>query len=84
MMSHFGNLVDVIHAEWTDNDPRLKTNLDVFNAATVSGDTLEVAAAKTPTGTYALRKNYSSVQIDRALPIGATGRYNDVSIFFRR
>jgi hypothetical protein len=84
MMAHFGNTVDVIHAEWSDNDPKLMTNLDTFNAATATGDTLEVAATKTPTGKYAHREKYTRVQIDRALPVGATGKYNDVSIFFRR
>jgi hypothetical protein len=84
MMTYFGNSVDVIQAEWSDNDPRLKSNLDAFNAASAAGDTLEVAATKTPTGKYALRKAFAKIQIDRALPIGASGRYNDVSVFFRR
>jgi hypothetical protein len=84
MMTHFGNNVDVIQAEWSDNDPKLKSNLDAFNAATAAGDTLEVAVTKTPTGKYALRKAFTKIQIDRALPIGANGRYNDLSVFFRR
>jgi hypothetical protein len=77
MMAHFGNTVDVIQAEWSDNDPKLKTNLDAFNAAIVAGDLPEVAAAKTPTGKYAVRAGYTPVSMDRF-------RHNDVSVYFRR
>jgi hypothetical protein len=83
MMAAFGGAaVTAIEGAWSNANPDWRTNLDAFNAATLQGDSEEVAATRTPTGKYATRKGCTKVTVVHALPAGATGHYSDVLVRF--
>lgn len=86
VMDHFGNdSVDVIEGRWEDTNPAWTTNLKAFNKILGTRSvTLADAATLTPTGTYATRRGYTRVTVERAIPEFARGEYTAVLAEFRR
>lgn len=86
MMVHFGDAaVDAIEGQWELTNPDWTANLVEFNRITGSTNLTEaMAAARVPTGIFATRRGYSKISVVASNPIGARGRYKEVSVQFRK
>ena len=87
MMDHLGDdNVDVIEGQWEDQNPEWGTNLEAFNNLLRTNPSLDElgAAARVPTGIYAIRRGYSHLTIKTLEPKHARGFYKDVLVEFRK
>lgn len=77
MMAHFGDRVSVVRGDWDHGD-----NLATVNQLTLSGASVESAAAQTPTGRYAAAHGYRVVKV--VSQHESAGAYQSVSVRFQK
>ena len=84
VMAHFGDKITAIEGDWSDLFPELTANLRRFNELTALGIQYESAALQTWTGRMAERHGFTLVEIKRALPPKAVGKFREVFVYFRK